>query len=693
MADRTIEFDTGLDLSKLKADLKRAEDAVKKFQDEIEANQSKSSDANKKLENIRVEYEEAAKYLKELQNMSSKEQLELIKSGGPTQADLVAEQEEAVKDLQAQYVSAQKNADKMAEALEKSKSGLEKATERAAELRRQIQDNTHSTSAFQNAGKAVDDMFNSIGKRLKTMAKRVLIFSVFLKILRQVKTYFSQAIAKNNEAAQAVGRMKGAFATMAQPIVSALIPAVITLANWLTKVLTAVTQIMAKLSGKKLKDFQKAAKNQAGGTGKSGQLASFDTINKLEDGSGSAADQIEAVYDASELADSELEKILTVITLIGAALAAWKFPLSGNTFTSFIGYLALIEGLVIAVKNYLDAWNNGIDMKNLMGILGGIALAVGGLAILFGVTGAAIGLLIGGIALMVLAFKDIAENGLTVENTLAMIAGAALAIVGVGMLFGPMAAGIVALIAGVVMLALGFQDVDKNGVTLQNTLMIIAGIIATGLGISLLTGSMLPLLVAGILAVIFAFVALGGEGEELIAGLKQLFGGFIKFITGVFTGDWEKAWEGIKDIFKGIWNSMLAIVGGVVNAMIKGLNWLISKINTISFDVPDWVPLVGGKGVGFNIPQVAEWTVPYLAQGAVIPPNREFLAVLGDQKSGTNIEAPLDTLIEAFKAASNGQSININFSGELAPLARLFRVEIQKEDKRQGGSLIKRGWY
>ena len=65
------------------------------------------------------------------------------------------------------------------------------------------------------------------------------------------------------------------------------------------------------------------------------------------------------------------------------------------------------------------------------------------------------------------------------------------------------------------------------------------------------------------------------------------------------------------------------------------------------------MPQYGGGKFGINIPLVSRVALPRLASGAVIPPNREFMAVLGDQKSGTNIETPLSTMVQAFKQAMN----------------------------------------
>ena len=115
--------------------------------------------------------------------------------------------------------------------------------------------------------------------------------------------------------------------------------------------------------------------------------------------------------------------------------------------------------------------------------------------------------------------------------------------------------------------------------------------------------------------------------------------------------------EGFLEGFRGAWERITAwLTGGIerfVNGIISGLNWLISQMNKIALDVPDWVPVVGGQSWGVSIAQIPEWHAPALASGAVIPPNREFMAVLGDQKSGTNIEAPLQTMVDAFRQALN----------------------------------------
>ena len=152
--------------------------------------------------------------------------------------------------------------------------------------------------------------------------------------------------------------------------------------------------------------------------------------------------------------------------------------------------------------------------------------------------------------------------------------------------------------------------------------------------------------------------------ENIWNSIKKIFGGIIDFITGVFSGDWEKAWNGIKDIFGGIWdllvsiikvpiNGIIGIINGLVGGVVEGINLIIRAINTLNFDIPDWVPLVGGSHVGFNIKEITPPKIPYLAAGAVIPPNAPFMAMLGDQKHGTNIEAPLSTIESALDNVLN----------------------------------------
>lgn len=97
-----------------------------------------------------------------------------------------------------------------------------------------------------------------------------------------------------------------------------------------------------------------------------------------------------------------------------------------------------------------------------------------------------------------------------------------------------------------------------------------------------------------------------------VDGCKKVFSGLIDFITGVFTGNWKKAWEGVKKIFGGVFEALKSLVKAPMNAVISLINKAISGINKLSVKIPDWVPGVGGKKLGFSLP-----TIPALAKGAL----------------------------------------------------------------------------
>lgn len=89
----------------------------------------------------------------------------------------------------------------------------------------------------------------------------------------------------------------------------------------------------------------------------------------------------------------------------------------------------------------------------------------------------------------------------------------------------------------------------------------------------------------------------------IINGLMTVLQGIIQFITGVFTGNWSQAWEGVKNIFSGIFDSLKSIAKGVVNGIIGVLNTAIRGLNTLK--IPDWVPGIGGMGI--NIPEIPQF--------------------------------------------------------------------------------------
>lgn len=159
----------------------------------------------------------------------------------------------------------------------------------------------------------------------------------------------------------------------------------------------------------------------------------------------------------------------------------------------------------------------------------------------------------------------------------------------------------------------------------------------------------------------------------------------------------KKIWDGIVGTIKTAVNSVISLVNGMISAVVGGVNAVIGVLNGFSFDVPEFAQgALGTAKIGFNIDPITAPQIPYLAQGAVIPANHEFLAVLGDQTNGTNVEAPLETIQEALAevlAAQGGQDITIRFAGDLAQLVRLLNPYIDKENNRRGARLVSGGMY
>jgi phage-related protein/prefoldin subunit 5 len=697
-ADGSVVIEAKLDPGDAEKELSKLENKIEKLQDTLNQKKAKHSALAEEARQIGVEYDEARKKLEYMQSGDS-----FFTKGH------IQEQARLVKDLENQWNKARQSADKLNTEIYDGTQELEKMANRAAEVKGQIRQITPASKAMNSALEDAQKNVDKFGRRLKRIVASALVFNVVNKALSSMKSWMSKVVLSNDEARASIAKLKGALLTLAQPIVEVIVPAFITLVNVLTKIVSVAAQIVSLLFGKTASGSKQAAKNlnketsalegvsSAAGDA-AGSLAGFDEINTIQtestgSGGGSASTDIAPDFDFdTSMSEKQLENLLNLIELIGAALAAWKISSAlGLGMKGFLGILVAVYSAIQYAKGLFDAWVNGVSWDNFM----------------------------------------------------QMVAGAVGVAAGLALAFGPVAAGISLVVTGIGMLITGFHDAMENGWNLQNTLLSIAGILATGIGIALITGSFIPALIAGIAALLLVLTVATGHGEELLQGVrdvmqgfvdfftgiftgdigkaadgirkvaeglkeivlsvvagikdgflsflnwlnektngkfkgiidfvaglwsdmfdsisntlgnimdavKTIFGGVVDFIAGVFTADWNRAWQGVKEIFTGLWNGIVSALEGAVNLIITGVNFLIKQLNKISFAIPDWVPAVGGKRFGFNIKQISQISIPRLAQGAVIPPNREFMAVLGDQKQGVNIEAPLATMVEAFKQA------------------------------------------
>lgn len=172
---------------------------------------------------------------------------------------------------------------------------------------------------------------------------------------------------------------------------------------------------------------------------------------------------------------------------------------------------------------------------------------------------------------------------------------------------------------------------------------------------------------------------LKGDFAGAFESVKQAMINWVNAIKGAFSAGFEaiktllsnlktrfvSIFNGIRDAVKTPINAVIGFINGLVGGVTSGLNSIVKAMNKLSFDVPDWVPGMGGKKFGFDLKEITAPKIPLLAEGAVIEPRKPFAAVLGDQTNGTNVEAPLDTIKQAVSEVIAELNINVNLSGDL----------------------------
>ena len=241
-----------------------------------------------------------------------------------------------------------------------------------------------------------------------------------------------------------------------------------------------------------------------------------------------------------------------------------------------------------------------------------------------------------------------------------LVIGAILALSGVGVTLGVglMLVGAASLAAAA---ALNWETMPQQVRDTVSTIMAIIGGALIVIGIILcVTGVGIPLGVALILAGAASLVAAAAINWNFLQDkIKDIWNGIVQWfnttVAPIFTAEW---WE----------NKFKSIVNGLISMLNSGLNAFGGFLNDLGGGISDILNFFGVTGYSFSIgmPQI-----PYLAQGAVIPPNREFMAVLGDQSNGTNLEAP-ENLIRQIVREESGVG-----SGEIVNLLNQMLVALQ----------------
>lgn len=582
----------------------------------------------------------------------AKAKLAQMKGGGEFfTSDAIKQQEAAVASMEKEWNAMNDKLDKQNAAIREGEAELDRMKAKAGELGKQLGNTGKNAGKIQEGLDKASQGMESFTKRVKMLAKRALVFTVIARALSALRDWLADVVAVNGEARDAIAQLKGALLTLAQPLVQIIIPAFTALVKVLATVVSFIANIVSALFGTTAKESANAAKSLndqknaykgVGGAAKSAskQLASFDEINKLSGEGGGGSGIIQP--DFSTAANfAFLDKIADKLKKIGQDIVNLFKDVTGFIGNVFSGdWGAALDNIINFVSHAR------ILLADLLDFVGYIFGAIIDTIIeKCGLAGTPVGDMLTGI-------KDIVQGALGIIS---------------GILTGDlekMKQSVIQMLTGVKTFVFGIWDWFKLGLT-----------------------SLLDWLDGKTNGRFHEIIELAKTYvSDVIDGVKQIFGGFIDFMTGVFTLDWEKAWEGIKEIFRGIWNTIVGVLEAAVNLIIKGINWLISKLNSLQIKIPDWL---GGGSFGFNIRPIAELQIPRLAKGAIIPPNREFMAVLGDQKHGTNIEAPADLIRQIVREelGSGGEEITIKFTGDLAALARVLSPEITRQQRRNQRAL------
>ena len=525
----------------------------------------------------------------------------------------------------------------------------------------------------------VSEQFKKFTKRIAGLAKRVFIFAMITKALRTMRKMLLSTIGADKQMSTSLAQIKGNLISAFAPIYNYILPAIRTLLAWLAKLTAVVSVFINSLFGKTASQADASAKalyNQASATEAAGdaaekakkQLSGLDEMNRWEsnDSSGGGGG--------------------------GSSGIAPKFDLSDQVDTGKIGKIAAVvrelSPYVAAVAAGFAAWKIGKKFLGNLSKAKQLALAVAG-AVLMGIN-----------------VVDMLKNGINFDNLTGYIIGAAAAVTGLGLAFGVLGGAIAAIVAGLVLLGVAIRDVTKNGFNNKNLTAITVALLTIGGAIAIITGAWIPLLIAAMAAAVVWIVAkwtsikdwFSGLWEKVASGAVAAWDGIksaFKSVPEWFQGKFRDAWQKVKDVFSTggrIWSGIKEGIENtfhtVVNAIIRGMNTIIAvpfnKINSMLNTIRNAhflgiSPFQNMWGVNpLPVPQI-----PMLARGAVIPANRQFLAVLGDQRNGNNLEAPESLLRQIVREEAGSAGSRYEFIARL-DRRTLFDEVITEAKLRKG---------
>lgn len=587
-------------------------------------------------------------------------------------------QDKVVAALQKKWNSVNDKIDRYDLKIQQAKASIEANAAKAGELSAQLtRCEKNKLPGVMEKARAAAGRFEA---RVISLGKRILVFSLVAAAFRAIKNYMDKLLKSNAEFTAELADLKGALATAFQPIYEVLLPGLLAAMRIATAVVRVIAHVLSLLTGKTSSQSAKNAEalnkeadaiEAVGGAAKKANkdLAGFDEINRLggTDAAGGGGTSTSAgAMDFSDFNTDEYKAKIDELTvyLSGALLALGAIlAFSGANIPLGIGLMAAgAIGLAAEAKANWGAMDDSLKkaLTTTLGLLGSALLVIGAILAFSGAS------VPKGIALMALGAASLAGAAAINWNTIVtalrgpigeivLIASGALLVLGM----------ILALSGAALPLGIGLMVVGAAGLAAASALNwdrmpdILRGpvgeVVAIGSAALLALGLILAFSGVG-LPLGIALIAMGATGLVTVGGLnwnaildkmKETWANVKSWFTEKVAPYFTKEYW-VKTIFDGLSKALPESWKAAINSAIDVINRFIGWVNrSLTFTIP---PInIAGQNVfgGASIQLVNLPTIPKLAQGAVIPPNREFLAVLGDQSHGTNVEAPLSTIQEA----------------------------------------------
>ncbi len=654
-ADGVVVISTKLDTKQLEQQLKQQENQLKKYEKEAEKLTTTKAKLDVDLQSYEKEKQALAENVRQQMKLTSTAEQRVAlanqyKTGIQSITDRYSEQLSKVKDIDNQ---------------------LERNAKRQSLIRTEIAQTNNELGRSKGIDRIKDilkDTEKGISKNIKKVGKWMLALFGIRAVYGFIRNSINQITANDEKLKSDIDYIKAVFAYTLEPVIRKIVDLVKVLTQYIAYIIQEWTgENIFENADKALKNANKSAKDLKK------QLAGFDEANVMSDNKSGASigGNIKPLENGQvptwlDWIAKNGDKVAQIIGGITGALLALKFGLSGIQALGFgimlAGVIQAVQGLIGYLKD--PTWENFGKIIQGIGIFViGLGVAIGGLPVILAGVGT-------------LLFGLIVQNW---ENIKGFLQGGIDWLASIGDWIG-----------------------EHLGENVQ---------------------ALWQLIVNQLQSILNYF-------DGAIQAIRKIFDGIIDFIAGIFTGDWNRVWEGIKKIFggiwdwmansvkltfntiktiiqgaigiiasvfEGLWNGLKAgfqgvvtfftnLVGGIWNAIkgfinffIDGINILIRGMNKLQWDVPDWVPIIGGQKWGINIQEV-----PRLASGAIVN-NPGSGVMMGNYIAGEHGREAIIPLTDPSAMSALGQEIarycNINNAVELnVDSRRLGRVMQQSQN-------------